>query len=149
MAKPVKPAKQNKLMVTTYQKKFESFKQMVDEYKTLHPELRNIFLYDEENVYPTDAADDVLKYFTDNYPDSVKGVNLPVSVSISANRVNLKTAKFFSIGWQFKYDRNGYITNIDAIITVFTRNDGKNSKDLEDMIKTLDDAHSDWYVVTK
>lgn len=132
----------SKLTTNVYEKKFNSFKEMVDELKTIHPEFGNIFIYDDEEVAPKDAADDVLAYFSKNAPDVINRKCLPVSVSISSNRVTLKTAKFFTVGWQFKFDKNGFISDLSVRLTTFTKDD-KVSDTMANMIECLENSE-DW-----
>lgn len=134
MKRPVK--KQSNMKITTYEKSFESFTEMIDELKTLHPEMQNIFIYNDEEVNPVDSASDVLEYFSKNTPNIITGKNLPVSLSISANNILLKTAKYFSIKWKFKYDKDGNISDIYSNVTVFDRED-KNSEEINTMIELL------------
>lgn len=118
--KPQKP----KLVITNYEKPFETLEQMVEELKTLHTEFTEIFYYDSyEDVSPNALIDDAIEYFKKNCPDVVEGKNLPVSISVNANGVTLKTSKFFTVKWSYKYDRNGFITDIVSAITVFSRED--------------------------
>ena len=133
-----------KLELTVYQKSFSSVESMIKEFKELHPEFLNIFTY-EENNNPTQIANDVLMYFNNNSPDIGSMLNLPVAVSISSNKVSLKTNKFFSVGWSFKYDREGNISDLSSTIIVFTKD--KNPDDLDNLIKNLNDYS--WSILEK
>lgn len=136
-----------KLIVTNFEKRFASFTEMINEFKTLHPEMTVIFDQNDEEVLPKYAAEDVLHYFTQNEPDVIDRLNLPVSVSISANAVILKTAKFFSISWKFKYDREGNVTDLTAMITTFGRE--RDSDELHSMIRNLKDNSNGWRIITR
>lgn len=131
-----------KVIVTNYEKSFETLELMVEELKTLHDEFKEIFYYESyENVSPEALIEDALGYFKDNYPNVSEGKNLPVSLSINSNSVVIKTAKFFTVKWSYKYDRTGFITDIAAVVTVFSR-EGYDKSNLESaLIK-------DWKVVT-
>lgn len=135
MAKPNNNYNGNKRMqVNNYEKEFDSFRDMVNGLVEVHPEIKNIFKYDdEEDVLPQYAAEDVTNYFLNNIPDVINRVNLPVSISVSANRVSLKTNKFFAIGWKFEYDENGFVTNLVARFSVFNR--GKSSMELINILE--------------
>lgn len=143
-----RPRTKIKLKVTNYEKKFETFTDMIKELKTLHPEMNNIFTYDEENVYPKDAADDVLTYFSNNHPDIIERTNLPVAISVSSNKVSLKTNKFFSFKWQFKYDRNGFASDIIANIFVYEKGD-KISRETQDMLNHLNAEENGWAIIER
>lgn len=123
-----------KFTLTIYQKSFKSIESMVKEFRELHPEFSNIFSY-EETVIPSQMAHDALMYFANNNPDITNRTNLPLAINVSANKVSLKTNKFFSVEWSFKYDREGNISDLNASIGVFSRE--KNSNELEDLITNL------------
>ncbi len=135
-----------KMIINNYEKKFESFNEMLAEFSVLHPEMDKIFPFKDVN-HPKDAANDVLEYFTSNFPDVVGKENLPVSVFISKNRVTLKTSKFFTISWRFKFDNNGFISDLIATITTFTKENGKINEDLEAMIVALQDPEANWKLI--
>ena len=118
-----------KMITTTFEKKFDSFKD---------PEFCVIFKYEEGNDSSANAAHDVLEYFGENFPNVEQGTKLPVSLSLTANRVNLKTDKFFSIGWMFKFNREGVISDLTARITTFTK--AKNDDLLMIMIQHLENG---------
>ena len=142
--KPAKP----RMIIKNYEKKFENFKEMVDNLKILHPEMNNIFIYEDyENVNPKEVAQDVLQYFANNMPDVIERLNLPVYMSISANNVSLKTTKFFAFKWQFKYDENGFI--IDLTTTVTTFNKERNPEALDAMNSALEYPENGWTLVEK
>lgn len=144
MAKPnFTPAK--RMQVNNFEKEFENFTDMVNELKTIHPEIKNIFTYDEDEVLPQNATADVVNYFLNNYPDVVNRSNLPVAVSASSNKVSLKTNKFFAIKWKFKYDANGFVTDLVAGFSVFSRD--KLTKTLSDTLDYLKDENNGWKVV--
>lgn len=125
-----------KMITTMYEKAFDSFKDMIDEFRNIHPEFSQIFTYDDDEVKPEYAASDALNYFSKNMPIIANRSNLPVSVSACANKVTLKTAKFFSVEWNFKYDKEGNITDLVAIITTFTRE--RNYEELDNLINSLE-----------
>lgn len=133
-----------KLELTVYQKSFESVESMIKEFKELHPEFLNIFTY-EENNNPTQIANDVLMYFNNNSPDIENKLNLPVAISISSNKVSLKTNKYFSVGWSFKYDREANISELSSTIIVFAKDN--NPEDLDNLIKNLSDYS--WKILDK
>ena len=127
-----------KMTVTMYEKAFESFTEMIDALRGIHPEFENIFIYDDSVVLPTDSAIDVMNYFAKNFPNATERKNIPVTISISANKVSMKTSKFFSFEWSFKYDKEGNISDLVSIITTFTRE--KNFEDLDNMISKLKES---------
>lgn len=135
-----------KVKVTTYENRYESLEQMVNDLITIHPEIDKIFnLEDAERITPRFLHDEALEYFTLNEPNVVEGINLPVAISITANGVSLKTAKFFTLKWNFKYDRNsGFVTDVVASISVFVKDPNKIGKALANMINILED---EWKVV--
>ena len=142
-----KPAK-TRMIIKNYEKKFENFEEMVNNLRILHPEMDNIFVYENyENVNPKDVAQDVLHYFANNMPDVVERLNLPVYMSISANNVALKTTKFFALKWQFKYDENGFIVDLSATVTTFSKD--RNPEALEAMISALEYSENGWTLVEK
>lgn len=146
--RPNRPAKQTnkpKMTMTLYSKEFESFSSLVEELKTLHPEFDNIFTYEENSNHPMDAADDILKYFLKNNPNVIERTNLLMAVSVSATRATLKTNKFFTIEWSFKYTREGFITDLVATISTFTKE--QNPEELNDMIVKL--GEKSWNIVEK
>ena len=92
-----KPRKSN-VKVTNYAMSYETLEDMVNDLVTLHPEMKNIFhLEDAEKITPRYLHDEALAYFTLNEPNVIEGTNLPVSISVNANGVSLKTSKFFII----------------------------------------------------
>lgn len=123
-----------RLKVTMYEKAFETFSDMIFEFKNLHPEFLNIFTYADTDT-STDAANDVCEYFKTNMPNITNRTNLPMAISVSANKVSLKTNRFFSFEWSFKYDKEGNVTNLSAIITTFTKE--RNSDELNNMIASI------------
>ena len=128
----------SKMTATMYEKAFNSFAEMVETLKNLHPEFKNIFIYDDEEVLPINSAVDVFNYFAQNMPNVTDKKNIPVSLSISANKVALKTSKFFSVEWNFKYDKDGKTSDLVATITTFTRE--RNYEELDEMIAKLTDS---------
>lgn len=142
-----KPRKSN-VKVTIYTKNYETLEEMVNDLVNLHPEMNNIFhLEDEETITPRYLHDEALAYFASNEPNVVDGINLPVSISVSANGVTLKTAKFFTLRWNFKYDRDsGFVTDVTATITTFVKNPNAINRALENMIAILED---EWNVVER
>lgn len=143
--RPSRPVNRPKMTMTLYSKEFESFSSLIEELKSLHPEFAEIFTYEENSNHPTDAADDVLKYFLKHNPNVVKRENLPMSVNVTANRVALKTNKFFSIEWIFKYTREGFITDLVATISTFTKE--QNPEELDNMITKL--GEMSWNIVER
>ena len=122
-----------KMTITSYEKSFETFERMIEEFKTLHPEFPEIFNYEEVNI--NTAIYDVLRYFNEHIPNVQERINIPMNVSISANKLSMKTNKFFSFEWSFKYDKEGNISDIVAAITVFTKE--RNYEELDAMIEIL------------
>ena len=143
--RPSRPAAKPKMTMTLFQKEFEVFSILIAELKELHPEFANIFTYEDNSDHPSDAAYDVLKYFEKFNPNVTKRENLPMSINVSANRVTLKTNHFFTIEWSFKYTREGFVTDLVATITTFTRE--QNSEELDAMITAL--GEKSWKVVEK
>lgn len=117
------------IIITNYTKDFDSFIEAINELRELDPEIKRILAtdsnIDNEEYREADttyaAARDVYTYFADIFPDIVERKNLHTSVTISATRVTLKTNSFFTIGWNFKYDKENKITNVKVNITTFTR----------------------------
>ena len=140
-----KPRAKQQTSILTFEREFEDLRDLIIGFKALHPEIEsNIFPYNEDEIDPKNMIEDVLNYFTKNcIPDIIQGSNLFCSINVSANRVTLKTNKFFTIGWNYKFDRNGFVTDIKATVTVFSRE--KNSEALNSMIEVLNDR---WTVVT-
>lgn len=129
-----------KMTVAFYEKAFESFVDMVKELKTLHPEFCEIFNNPEEEMNAEWAIFDALSYFNNNSPVINERKNLPVSINITSNKVALKTNKYFSIEWTFKYDKDANISNLVATIGTFTKL--KNSDELNAMIEILNNTWS-------
>ena len=139
--------KKSKLTVTNYQMKFETLEQMVCELVELHPEMKNIFhLEDNDRITPRYLQDEALEYFTLNEPNVIDGINLPVAIIVNANGVTLKTAKYFSVKWNFKYDKTGFVQDITATVSTFIKDENKVSETLLAMIDKLDEK---WSVVEK
>lgn len=117
------------IIITNYSKNFNSFIEAINELRELDPEIKRILVtdiyIDNEEYREADttyaAAKDVYMYFTSIFPDIVERTNLHTSLTISATRVTLKTNSFFTIGWNFKYDKENRITNIRVNVTTFTR----------------------------
>lgn len=142
--KPRKPS----IKVTNYAKNYETLEDMVNDLVNLHPEMSNIFhLEDGEAITPMYLHDEALAYFASNEPNVIDGKNLPVSISVSANGVTLKTAKFFTLKWFFKYDKDsGFVTEVTATITTFVKDERRINPALGNMIAILED---EWTVVEK
>ena len=134
-----RPKAKAKMTITSFEKEFESFGNMINEFKTLHPEFVNIFIHEETNTAEA-AAYDVLEYYINNVPNVVERTNLPLSITVTANKVALKTCKFFSFEWSFTYDKEGTISNLVATISVFTKE--KNTEDVDKLMNTLTNAWS-------
>lgn len=134
--------KPKKLLTKNYTKKFETIEQMIIELSKLNTEFDDIFYpcNSEVDYDITTVLNCIENYFDDNRPDLKAGKNLPVFLSISANKAVLKTAKFFSFGWVFKYDReSGIISEITANVTVFLKHEAdKNSKLVNETVENLD-----------
>ena len=124
----------SKMTVVSFEKEFASFDGMISEFKNLHPEFLNIFKHEETNTAGA-AAYDVLEYYINNIPNVIERTNLPLSIAVTANKVTLKTCKFFTVEWEFRYDKEGNVTNPVATISVFTRE--KNSEDIDKLMNTL------------
>ena len=133
--KQQKPRTKVRMNATSYEKEFETFEEMIEELKSLHPELTEIFTIETTDADSFNVMANVLQYFANNVPDVVERNNLPVSLNVSANRVLLKTAKFFSLEYSFKYDKEGKISDLLATVTTFTRDE--NPAELNDMIAKL------------
>ena len=99
----------------------------------------NIFTQNaEEYNNPACLIDEVVRYISFNVPNVSTRFNLPVSLNITANRVALKTSKFFSVEWSFKYDKEGNISDITSVIGTFTKE--RNPEELDAMINILKDS---------
>lgn len=139
VSKNTKPFVKKRLDTTTYEKKFKSFDELVNELRDLHPEFSNIFRYADDVVTPTNMLNDVANYFVDNMPNLETRENLPVSINLNANKVTLKTNRFFIVKWQFRFDNETKeVTNINALITVLKPT--KLPQELTDMINILEDS---------
>jgi len=136
-----------RIIPTTYTKTFKSFDEMLQEIKGLHPEMLNIFI--SENNDPINASLDVLEYYNTNIPDIVNRVNLPLALSISSNKVSLKTAKFFSVYYSFKYDRNGQVSDTRVSITVFEKENTENTEEINEMLDIITAENSGWELYVK
>lgn len=134
-----------RMQVNNFEKEFNTFTDMVNELKEVNEEIKNIFTYDEYEVLPVNATADVVNYFLNNVPDVVNRANLPVALSVSSNKMSLKTSKFFAIKWRFNYDANGFVTDLVAGISVFTRD--KVSKAISETLDYLKDENNGWKVV--
>ena len=133
--KQQKPRTKARMTANSYEKEFDTFEEMITELKSLHPELAEIFVINPEDADSFMVMSNTLQYFANNAPDVLERQNLPVSISISANRVVLKTAKFFTLEYSFKYDKEGNITDLLATITTFTRE--QNPDELNEMVAKL------------
>ncbi len=133
--KQQKPRTKAKMLANSYEKEFETFEEMIEEFKSLHPEFTEIFTINAEDADSFTTMSNVLQYFANNAPDVVERNNLPVSITVSANRVALKTAKFFSFEFSYKYDKEGNITDLLATVTTFTRE--QNPAELDEMVAKL------------
>lgn len=131
--KQQKPKAKVRMNLTSYEKEFETFEEMIEEFKSLHPTFEEIFQDTEADSF--NVMSSVLQYFALNAPDVIEKNNIPVSINVSANRVALKTAKFFSFDYTFKYDREGHITDLVATVTTLTKD--VNPVELDDMIEKL------------
>lgn len=131
--KQQKPKTKVRMNANSYEKEFETFEEMIEELKSLHPTFVEIFEETETDSFGIMSS--VLQYFAVNAPDVIERNNLPVNISVSANRVVLKTAKFFSFEYSFKYDKEGNITDLLSTVTTFTRDE--NPAELDEMIVKL------------
>lgn len=140
----------NTMTITSYEKTFNTLEDMVNDFITLHPELELIFrgsIDDNGSTCPEFLIEDIMSYFADNQPSVSNGTKLPVSISISANKIYLKTDKYFSIQWKFNYNRNGEYSNIIANITTFTKE--SNHPNLHNMISLLSNEDNGWKIIEK
>ena len=135
-----------KIVITTYEKKFEDFFVMIDEMRALHPEIDENIFAGQEVGSVTEALKLVTGYFNECVPDLSDKKNLNCSLTVSANKVVLKTNKFFTIAWKYKYDRESNISDIVANITLFTREGYKLYEDIANMVNILEES---WTVVEK
>lgn len=138
--KQQKPRTKVRMLASSYEKEFETFEEMVREFKSLHPELNEIFAINPEDADSFTTMSSVLQYFANNAPDVIEANNLPVSITVSANRVMLKTAKFFSFEFSYKYNKEGIITDLLATVTTFTRD--RNPAELNEMLEKLNEGWS-------
>ena len=132
----------NKIATINFKKKFKSFAEIITEFKNIHPEMAIIFNYDEYNNV-TEAIYDIMTYVSkdDNIPSLDNKYNLSLNVSI--NRVELKTNKFFSFKWDYKYDRNGdIVSDFYAVLTIFKGNYVPD--EIKDMEAYLEDSENGW-----
>lgn len=138
-----------KMNVLTYEKEYEFFNDMIVELKGLHPEIEEIFNYDdaEYEYHPDDALVDVLNHFGEHYPNITDRVNLPVSLSVASNSLKYKTNSFYTLAYNFKYDKEGNISNIKAQVTVYSRGE-KDTDAIVTMNNYLSDLENGWYKVT-
>ena len=133
--KQQKPRTKVRMLASSYEKEFETFEEMVREFKSLHPELNEIFAINPEDADSFTTMSSVLQYFANNAPDVIEANNLPVSITVSANRVMLKTAKFFSLEFSYRYNKEGIITDLLATVTTFTKD--QNPAELDEMVAKL------------
>ena len=108
-----------KISTIDFRKNFKSFGEMIDEFKRIHPEMQEIFNYDSYET-TTEAIYDIFTYVSkdEHIPSLSNKYN--ISLTVSVNRVELKTNKFFSLKWDYKYDKNGNIvSDFTAVLTVF------------------------------
>ena len=131
------------LITTNYEMKFETLNDMVKTLVDLHPEMKNIL--NVNIINPMQLQTSALEYFLKYQPDVVNAVNLPVAITVNANSVSLKTAKFFSIKWNFKYDKSGFIDDVVTTITTFVKEGYKVNDSLLSMIDKLEEQK--WKVV--
>ena len=133
-----------KITSNTYVKKFETINDMIQEFKNLHPELEYIFPLEEHNLMQ--ALCYVSDYAANTLPDIENRKYLFNSYLISANRVFVKLHCYFAFGWKLRYDKEGNVSDIEAIITTFTK--AKNHDDLNEMIDIIK-ADANWSLVKK
>ena len=77
----------------------------------------------------------------ENIPSLNNKYNLSLNVSI--NRVELKTNKFFSFKWDYKYDKNGdIVSDFYAVLTLFKGNYVPN--EIKDMEAYLENSENGW-----
>lgn len=133
----------SRIVPINFRKKFSSLDEMISEFKEIHPEMGYIFNYDKYDNSVSDAIYDVITYFNqeENFPSLNKRYNPSLNVSI--NKLELKTNKFFSFKWEYKYNKEGYITSdFYATLTAFKGNYA--SDEIKDMIDYLENKDNGW-----
>lgn len=125
--------------ITTYEKTFKSFNEMIKELRDLDENIAKILTTDSAAEQNTEAdqtycsSRDVYEAFSEMFPDIANRNNIHTSLTISSNRVIIKTDKFFTFGWKFKYNRDLEIYDITAVVTTFTRTGIKS--EIDDKLK--------------
>lgn len=132
-----------KITSSTYVKKFESIDEMIQEFKSLHPELEYMFPLEEHNL--TQALCYLSDYAANVLPDIENRKYLFNSYLISANRVFVKLHCYFAFGWKLRYDKEGNVSDIEATIITYTK--AKNHDDLTNMIHMINSDGSEWTLV--
>lgn len=135
------------LNAKNFEKKFETFEDMIEELKCVNTDFKEVFASIGNNgdyeITPLNAIFCLIDYMNNgNIPNVLTGENLPTAVSISANKASLKTAHFTSFKWSFKYNKEKELSDITAVITVFLRD--KNSESVEETLNLLASEESGW-----
>lgn len=137
--------KKQQLTTTNYEKRFDSFDEMIKEVQSIHPILFEIFGYkDEEEATPVTALIDILNYSGEHIPNVIERKNLPFSFSISSNRAYIKTNKYISLKWKFSYNKDKPITDIYATVSIFAKDE--NSDEIISALNILNNSN-EWKVV--
>ena len=67
--KQQKPRTKARMLANAYEKEFETFEEMIEEFKSLHPEFTEIFTINAEDADSFTSMSNVLQYFANNAPD--------------------------------------------------------------------------------
>ena len=143
---------QNPVTIKNYEKRFETFASMIEDLKSLHPEIDFIFKSLNENEYkatPVNAIFCLIDYVNDNrVPDVDTRSNLPIALSIAANKASLKTTNFVSFSWSFKYNKDNTITDIVANFATYSKGNN-DSEELVNTINILTNKENGWKDITR
>ena len=143
---------QSTVTIKNYEKHFETFASMINELKSLHPEVDYIFTnLSKENFDPTpvNAIFCLIDYVNGGrVPDVNTRANLPVALSFAANKASLKTMNFVSFSWSFKYNKDNTITDIVANFVTYSRGNN-DSEELVNTINILTNKENGWKDITR
>lgn len=126
----IQPKERKKFVPVKFEQTFETVQEMIDALKQQGEICYDIFPdKDDKSEYtPSEAAIAVFNVFADHVPELETGKDRIWSMSISNNRVSLKTNARFAFAYTINYTFDGeavHINSVDCNITFF----GKFSKD--------------------
>ena len=129
--------KKQQLAVVNYEKKFDTFNGMIKEIKTIHPIINEIFNYSDGEITPLSAIVNIVNYAENHLPDAMERKNLPFAFSISANKAYIKTDEYISIRWKFTFNKDKTISDVYALISLFSKDNNPNGEINETTINTI------------